>query len=162
MGILSTSPGKAGGASVLKIARESAQYFGADIKASLSVPSFSHNFDTDTGSLSNEELAAFDGVNVVAEHAQGIEVDTPRYRELTVLLSKMAQANGDFVEIAGNDDILFTVTSDSANLDEALYSFARQGYGDFRHLILLPVADLADTLRSLDGQSLHLEHIHDF
>lgn len=112
--------------------------------------------------LSNEELTAFDSLNVIAEHDQGIEIDTPRYRELTVLLSKMAQANGDFVEIAGNDDILLTATSDNANLDEALYSFTRQGYGDFRHLILLPVTDLADTLRSLDGQSLHLEHIHDF
>lgn len=112
--------------------------------------------------LGADDLSAFDGVNVIATRDAGIEIDTPRYRALTQILSQFAIAGGDFVEIAGNDDILFTVTSDVTQLEETLYSFARQGYGDTRHLILLPVNDLANALRQLDERGLTLEHIHDY
>lgn len=112
--------------------------------------------------LSAEDLGAYEEVEVIVQHDQGIEIDTPRYRALTDLLAQMAQAGGDFVEIAGNDDILFSMTSDNAQLDGALYSFARQGYDDTRHLVLLGVSDLAETLRGIDGQTLRLEHIHDY
>lgn len=112
--------------------------------------------------MSVDEFDAFEDVNVIAQRQEGVEIDTPRYRALTELLLQWAQAGGDFVEIAGNDDILFTVTANTPTLNEALYSFARQGYGDTRHLILLPVRDLAETLRGLEGRGLSLEHIHDY
>lgn len=112
--------------------------------------------------LSADELTAFDSVNFIATHEEGIEVETPRYRALTTLLLKWAEAGGNFVEIAGNDDILFTVTSEVPRLNVALHSFARQGYNDTRHLILLPVSELAEALRGLDHQNLILEHIHDY
>jgi len=54
---LSTSPGKGGAASVLASACDSAGYFAADLKASLSVPSFNDNFDTDAGEMKDGELA---------------------------------------------------------------------------------------------------------
>lgn len=56
--MLSTSPGRRGGASVLEAALKSAPFFGADVKASLSIPSFNENFDTKTGQLTNSELKA--------------------------------------------------------------------------------------------------------
>lgn len=112
--------------------------------------------------LSPQHLGALKDVQVIAERPEGIEIDTPRYRALTDLLLQMAQAGGTFVEIAGNDDILFTATSTTHTLDGALYSFTRQGYGDTRHLILLEVSALAETLRGLDDQDLRLEHIHDY
>ena len=99
---------------------------------------------------------------MIATRPDGIEIETPRYRALTELLLQWAKAGGDFVEIAGNDDILFTVTSEVSNLDEALYSFGRQGYNDTRNLILLPVPELAVALRGLDERGLTLEHIHDY
>ena len=108
------------------------------------------------------DLAAFDDVDVIATRPDGIEIETPRYRALTELLLQWAKAGGDFVEIAGNDDLLFTVTSEVSNLDEALYSFGRQGYDDTRNLILLPVPELAVALRGLDERGLTLEHIHDY
>lgn len=55
---LSTSPGGGGAGSVLAQAMQSAQFFGADIKGSLSVPAFYDNFDMATGTLNNAELAA--------------------------------------------------------------------------------------------------------
>lgn len=54
--LLSTSPGAQGAASVLKTATDSAQYFAADVKASISVPSFYDNFDVKSNQLLNKEL----------------------------------------------------------------------------------------------------------
>lgn len=112
--------------------------------------------------LGDAQLADYTDVTVIARHAQGTEVETPRYRALTHLLAQMALDGGDFVEIAGNDDILFTVTSQTPKLDGALYSVARQGFDDTRHLVMVPVSTLADRLRGLSAQGLHLEHVHDY
>jgi NAD(P)H-dependent FMN reductase len=56
--MLSTSPGRRGGAGALEIALKTAPYFGADIRGSLSIPSFNENFDRDSGQLTNGELKA--------------------------------------------------------------------------------------------------------
>lgn len=53
---LSTSPGPGGAKSVLKSAVESASFFGADLVASLSVPNFHENFDTDKNEITNEVI----------------------------------------------------------------------------------------------------------
>ncbi|NRA53941.1 MAG: NAD(P)H-dependent oxidoreductase [Gammaproteobacteria bacterium] len=53
---LSTSPGPSGAASVLAAATNSAQYFAANLKASISIPSFYENFDSETNLLTNGEL----------------------------------------------------------------------------------------------------------
>ena len=110
--------------------------------------------------LAASELAAVDGVSVIAERAEGIEIETDRYRAFTRVLERLAANGADIVEIAGNDEILFTALSDKPEAEGALHSFPRQGYGDWRHLILVPVASLADRLRGLDG--LRLEHVHDY
>lgn len=56
MVLLATSPGAGGAKSVLSQAVNSAPHFAADVKASLSVPSFFDNFDTQSGELTNPEL----------------------------------------------------------------------------------------------------------
>lgn len=56
MVLLSTSPGSLGGASVLAAAVQSAPYFSGKVKASLSVPSFYDNFDSEKQQLNHEEL----------------------------------------------------------------------------------------------------------
>ncbi len=55
---LATSPGPGGAKTVLAAAVASAPYFGAEVKASVSVPSFYDNFDFETGSINNPEIAA--------------------------------------------------------------------------------------------------------
>ncbi|CAK4067099.1 NADPH-dependent FMN reductase [Vibrio variabilis] len=55
---LATSPGPGGAQTVLAAAVASAPYFGAEVKASVSVPSFYDNFDFETGSINNPEIAA--------------------------------------------------------------------------------------------------------
>lgn len=54
--MLSTSPGPGGAASVLAAAHTSAPYFAADVKATLSIPNFFDNFDTEKQTLNNPVL----------------------------------------------------------------------------------------------------------
>lgn len=56
MVLLSTSPGPGGAASVLAAAKGSAPYFAGNVKATLSIPSFYDNFDSDNKVLCNKEL----------------------------------------------------------------------------------------------------------
>ncbi|MEZ8950059.1 NADPH-dependent FMN reductase [Vibrio sp. 10N.247.311.18] len=55
--MLSTSPGPGGANSVLSSAVNSAPYFDADVKGSMSVPSFYDNFNVETGEIINAEMA---------------------------------------------------------------------------------------------------------
>ncbi|MDJ0826942.1 MAG: hypothetical protein QNJ16_15705 [Rhodobacter sp.] len=112
--------------------------------------------------LPEAAFAAYEEVAVVGARPEGVEIETPRYRALTHLLAAMARDGAEFVEIAGNDDILLTALSDGPVTPVPLFSFDRQGYGDRRHLILLKVPDLAAWLRSNAGTGLRLEHIHDY
>ena len=109
--------------------------------------------------LSSAELAAFDGVAVIEERAEGVVIESDRYRIFTLLLKDLADAGGEIVEIAGNDEILFTLTSAAETVEGAVHSFRRQGYGDWRHLVVVPISDLAGRLRDLGGA---LEHVHDY
>lgn len=54
--ILSTSPGAGGARNVLALAQESAPHFAADLKGSISVPSFYENFDVETNEVTNEDI----------------------------------------------------------------------------------------------------------
>ncbi|WP_125562526.1 MULTISPECIES: NADPH-dependent FMN reductase [Pseudoalteromonas] len=54
--MMATSPGPGGAKSVLASAVGSAPYFAADVKASLSVPSFFDNFDLEAGELKNTDI----------------------------------------------------------------------------------------------------------
>lgn len=53
--LLSTSPGKRGGQSALEAAKISLPYYGGNIKATFSLPSFEENFDKENGKISNIE-----------------------------------------------------------------------------------------------------------
>lgn len=54
--MLSTSPGPGGASSVLAAATSSAPYFDGKVTASLSVPSFYDNFDSEKSQINNQEI----------------------------------------------------------------------------------------------------------
>lgn len=56
MVLLSSSPGPGGASNVLAQANASAGFFAADVKGSLSIPSFYDNFDSDKQVIKNPEL----------------------------------------------------------------------------------------------------------
>lgn len=55
--MLATSPGPGGGSNVLATAQGSASFYGADLRGTLSVPSFYDNFDVESGRVSNQALS---------------------------------------------------------------------------------------------------------
>ncbi|KMW58610.1 hypothetical protein AIOL_003588 [Candidatus Rhodobacter oscarellae] len=109
-------------------------------------------------------LEALGEVAVIEQTAAHIVIETPRYRELTHLLTEMADQGAEFIEIAGNDDIMLTAIAPRGAEHGALFAFDRQGYGDTRHLISMKVSALNDWLRAARDPSggLTLEHIHDY
>ncbi|MBA3908547.1 MAG: hypothetical protein C0524_01405 [Rhodobacter sp.] len=110
--------------------------------------------------MEDASLAALPDVQVIESLPEGTVIETPRYRAFTRMAEAIAAAGGDFTEIGGNDDILFTMISDQPSVEGAIHSFARQGNTGFRHLVLIPVSELAETLRNLPEGAL--EHIHDY
>ena len=54
--LMATSPGSRGGASVLEIGRNALPRYGADIKATFSLPAFNANFDLEQNKILNAEL----------------------------------------------------------------------------------------------------------
>jgi chromate reductase len=56
MVLLATSPGPSGANTVLSAATGSAPYFAGDVKASLSVPSFFDNFDSEKQEITNPAI----------------------------------------------------------------------------------------------------------
>ena len=55
-----------------------------------------------------------DGVSLVETRAEGIVIETPRYRSFTALLAQLSEKGATIVEIAGNDDVLLTATAPAA------------------------------------------------
>ncbi|MGS2723088.1 NADPH-dependent FMN reductase [Porticoccus sp. GXU_MW_L64] len=55
--LLATSPGPGGAKNVLAQAESSAPYFGANVVAAISVPSFQDNFDGDFGEMTNPQIS---------------------------------------------------------------------------------------------------------
>jgi hypothetical protein len=111
--------------------------------------------------MTPEALAQLSDVTVIGAQGTGTEIDTPRYRAFTVLARDIAAGGGAFLEIAGNDDILFTLITPDPTYPGALHSFARQGNSGYRHLVMVKVSDLADAIRNLP-EAATLEHIHDY
>lgn len=112
--------------------------------------------------VDRETLARYDGLTVIGARGEGIEIETVRYRALTELLKRLAAEPLTIREIAGNDRILLTITSPAATMPGALLSLPRQGHGDWRHLFLVPVAELMAMLRKWDGSLARVEHVHDY
>nr|WP_315177034.1 NAD(P)H-dependent oxidoreductase [uncultured Flavobacterium sp.] len=54
--LMATSPGARGGTSVLEIAKKAFPFYGGNVKAAFSLPSFDANFDILNGKISNPEL----------------------------------------------------------------------------------------------------------
>ena len=76
--MLSTSPGGRGGASVLETAVTTGGHFGAKVMASMSVPKFYDNFDTDAGIISNPDINA----ELTIALASLFEIKDPKHSEI--------------------------------------------------------------------------------
>lgn len=118
--------------------------------------------------LDASTLRSIPGVTIVGENNGQIEITTPRYAAFTEILKAISSQGGTIVEIAGNDDIMLTLTAPGTNTQqlpdglEIIARVPRDGFSDERLIVSAPMIKLANAIRSLQGTSLKLEHIYDY
>lgn len=124
------------------------------------MPDTTHVIVTD---MPAETLGAVPGVQVVGPRGQGTEIAVSHGAAFTPAMLAIARQGGTFVEIAGNDDILLTIStpsSSSAGLTPLL-SFEKPD-GSYRHLLETKVWGLSNRLRELEGRGVGIDEIHDY
>lgn len=112
-------------------------------------------------------LSAIPDVSVISESADGVLIETPRYDRFTHILAEIARAGGTIREIAGNDEIMVSLTMPSGmeqgNLpDEVIARLHRTGFDSDRLLLSVKMADLSPLLKDRPIADPGLEHIFDF
>lgn len=114
-----------------------------------------------------QRLESIDGVRVVGVHDGGVEIETPRYDRFTRILAEVARRGGTILEIAGNDDVMVTLTV-AEGFDPRLpqgtviLRLARDGFAGDRLLVDLKVRDLAAFFRAHPIGDPGLEHVFDY
>jgi hypothetical protein len=135
--------------------------------------------------LGRQQLETDKVVTVRRSIPEGMVVETPRYRAFTEFLQRLAAADGNVLEIAGNDRIFVTVVGEAKQRDPAGLIFrspagsasgidrlARASImfavpvqavpGQERLGIELEVRDLTAFMRAAPSLGLTLEHAYDY
>lgn len=111
-------------------------------------------------------LSDIGDVMVISESTDGIVIETPRYARFTEILVEIAKADGEIREIAGNDDIMLTMTlapgQDYIGPGEVIARLPRDGFASERVLIDTKVSDLARLIASQPPGDPGLEHVFDY
>lgn len=116
--------------------------------------------------LPADTLKAIPDVTVVSEDADGVTIETPRYDIFTHVLAEIAAKGGTVREIAGNDDIMVSLTipagSDYQGPGEIITQMNRDGFQTERLLVSLKVAELERLLKAYPIGDPGLEHVFDY
>lgn len=116
--------------------------------------------------LDATQLGAISDVKVISQSPEGIVIETPRYARFTEILSEIAHAGGAIREIAGNDDIMVTLTlpegEDYLGPGEVIARLTREGFTTERVLIDTKVKDLARLLSARSIADPGVEHVFDY
>ena len=112
-------------------------------------------------------LRSIPEVTVIGARGDGLEIETPRYDLFTRILVAIAARGGTIQEIAGNDDIMITLTA-PAGADirlprgTVLHRMKRDGFASDRLLVEVKVPELAAFLRDHPLGDPGLEHVFDY
>lgn len=117
--------------------------------------------------LARSELTNIPGLKVIGENGGDVEIETPRYDLFTKILVAIAQKGGAIREIAGNDDIMVSVTEKPdqplAGLPGTVIARVRRdGFDGTRLLVALKVNELASLLRNVPLADPGVEHVFDY
>ena len=107
------------------------------------------------------------GVKVIGRRGDGIEIETPRYDLFTRILAGIARQGGTIREIAGNDEIMVSVTvregiSGPIQHGSVILRMKRDGIPGDRLLVNVRMADLAAFLNTYPLGDPGLEHVFDY
>ncbi len=117
--------------------------------------------------LEASELSGIPDVTIVGARSGAVEIETPRYDLFTRILVEIARRGGEVQEIAGNDDIMLTLTvpeGDDAGLrrGSVIMRLKRDVIRGDRVLVDLKVSELASMLREFSLGDPGLEHVFDY
>ena len=106
-------------------------------------------------------------VKVIKVRPEGIEIETPRYDRFTRLLVELAGLGATIHEIAGNDEIMVSLTvaegvAVSVEPGSVLMRLKRDGIPGDRLLVNIKVTSLAAFLRQHPLGDPGLEHVFDY
>jgi hypothetical protein len=112
------------------------------------------------------EPTALSSIPVIGGISGGDILEVDRYRVFTRTAQEIAAQGGTITEIAGNDDIMVSVTgSGTPALDapaKILRTTPRVGMTSDRTLIHTKISSLADLIRQIEASPFTLEHIYDY
>lgn len=117
--------------------------------------------------LSASSLRTIEGVTVIGARAAGVEIETPRYAAFTRILADIAKRGGTIREIAGNDEIMASLTAPPGAAFDVmpgtiLLRMQRDGIPGERLLVNVPLRDLAVLLRTYPLRDPGIEHLFDY
>ena len=117
--------------------------------------------------LDADMLAAIPDVKVIGSLGDGVEIETPRYDRFTRILAEIAGRGGVIREIAGNDEIMVTLTVPlvadvRVPYGTVLLRMKRDGFRSDRLLVSVKVADLAALLNAYPLDDPGIEHVFDY
>ena len=116
--------------------------------------------------LDAPRLEAIADVKVISETPDWVVIETPRYARFTQILTEIARVGGSIREIAGNDDIMVSLTlppgEDYVGPGEVITRIQRDGFWSERVLVDTKVGDLARLLVARPPGDPGLEHVFDY
>jgi hypothetical protein len=117
--------------------------------------------------LDEGTLSSIPGVRVVGAREGSLEIETARYDRFTRILVDVARQGGTIREIAGNDDIMVTLTVPEGSHPlvqhgTLILRTKRDGFASDRLIITVKVADLAEFLNAYPLGDPGLEHVFDY
>jgi hypothetical protein len=116
--------------------------------------------------LDAANLSTIPDVTVIGARGDGVEIETPRYDLFTRILVEIARRGGSVREIAGNDDIMVTLTTPSgveaAVPGTVILRVKRDGFKSDRLLVDVKVPNLVALLNKYSLSDPGLEHVFDY
>jgi hypothetical protein len=116
-------------------------------------------------------LARIPGVTVIGPRADGFEIETPRYDVFTKILVEIARQGGAIREIAGNDEIMVSLTVPGGAPEgqpvpvpygTVIFRMKRDGFPGERLLVNVKMAQLSAFLTTFHIGDPGLEHVFDY
>jgi hypothetical protein len=112
------------------------------------------------------DLRAIEGVKVISESPDGILIETPRYDIFTHILQQIVGKGGLIKEIAGNDEIMVSLTIPDGALyqgpGEVITRMRREGFGTERLLVSLKTFELPNAFTVMQIADPGIEHVFDY
>jgi hypothetical protein len=117
--------------------------------------------------LDEAALSSIYDVKVIGARDGHLEIETPRYELFTRIVVDIARKGGTIREIAGNDDIMVTLTAPEGSAfrveqGTVIARMKRDGISGERLLVDVKVPHLASLIKSYPLGDPGLEHIFDY